>query len=207
MFASHSRALQFAALVLTLACAAPAVATGDAARGESLSAVCMGCHGQDGNSLAGTFPSIAGQSARYMYKQMVDMKESKRDAGLMAGIVDGFQDQDLKDLSAFFATQSPKGGAANADLVELGESIYLSGIQRKKIAACSSCHSPSGKGNDPALFPALRGQWPEYTVAQLKAFRSKARDNDGDSQMMRDVAMDLSDEEIEAVASYLYGLR
>ncbi len=91
--------------------------------------------------------------------------------------------------------------------MELGESIYLSGVQRKKIAACSSCHSPSGMGNDPALFPSLRGQWPEYTTAQLKAFRSKKRTNDGDSRMMRDVAMDLSDEEIDAVASYLYGLR
>ena len=52
----------------------------------------------------------------------------------------------------------------------------------------------------------LRGQWPEYTIAQLQAFRSGQRHNDGDSRMMRLTAMDLSDQEIEALASYLYGL-
>ena len=207
MFVSPAGAWKCVALVLAAVFAVSAAAGGDAERGKTLTAVCTACHGQDGNSIAGAFPSIAGQSERYMYKQMVDMKTGARDPGAMIGMVDALPDQDLRDLAAWYATQSPKGGAASADLVELGESIYLSGVQRKKIAACSSCHSPSGMGNDPALFPSLRGQGPEYTTAQLKAFRSKKRTNDGDSRMMRDVAMDLSDEEIDAVASYLYGLR
>jgi cytochrome c553 len=63
------------------------------------------------------------------------------------------------------------------------------------------------KGNRAAAFPALSGQWPEYTSAQLKAFRSGERNNDGESRMMRLTAMDLSDKEIEAVSSYLYGLK
>ena len=57
------------------------------------------------------------------------------------------------------------------------------------------------------LFPMLAGQWAEYTETQLRAFRSGERANDGDSQMMRLSAMDLSDQEIAAVASYLAGLR
>jgi len=79
-------------------------------------------------------------------------------------------------------------------------------VKRKQIAACTACHSPTGQGNGPAAFPALSGQWPEYTEAQLKAFRSGERTNDGDDQMMRLSAMDLSDREIAAVASYIYGL-
>ena len=88
-----------------------------------------------------------------------------------------------------------------------GEHIYRSGIARKGVAACSACHSPTGQGNDLASFPKLAGQWAEYTEAQLKAFRVGERHNDGESKMMRLSAMDLSDAEIAAVATYIAGLR
>lgn len=83
----------------------------------------------------------------------------------------------------------------------------MAGFPEKNVAACTACHSPNGNGNNPAAWPALAGQWPEYTVAQLKAFQSGERNNDGDSQMMRNVARDMNEQEMEAVASYLYGLR
>ncbi len=196
-----------AAVILAVGFALPAFAGGDAARGATLSAVCAACHGADGNSIAGAFPSIAGQSAKYMAKQVRDMQTGARDPGVMAGMIDALTPQDLADIGAHYAAQTAKGGAANPDLVGLGERIYLSGIGRKSVAACSACHSPSGGGNDAAGFPALKGQWPEYTVAQLNAFRAKKRTNDGDSSMMRDVTRDLNDDEIVALADYLYGLR
>jgi cytochrome c553 len=89
----------------------------------------------------------------------------------------------------------------------LGESIYKAGIARKGVAACTGCHSPTGAGNGLAGFPKIGGQWAEYIETQLKAFRSGARGNDGDSKMMRLSAMDLSDDEINAVSSYIAGLR
>ena len=126
----------------------------------------------------------------------------------MVGQLDSMSDQDLADMAAYYASQTASGGgAAKADLVEVGETIYRAGIARKGIAACSSCHGPDGSGNDSAIFPALSGQWPEYTTAQLKAFRSEARANDGDAKMMRSIALDMSDKEMEAAASFLYGLR
>ena len=64
-----------------------------------------------------------------------------------------------------------------------------------------------GAGNDLAKFPALAGQWPEYTVQQLKAFQSGARYNDGDGRMMQTTAIDMNEQEMNAVASYIYGLR
>ncbi len=187
----------------------PAVsaADGNPVKGQSLTSTCVACHGKDGNSIAGSFPNIAGQGENYLYKQMTEIQSGVRAAPLMAGILDNMSDQDLKDLAAYYAGQTAAAGAAKADLAAQGEEIYRAGIARKQIAACTACHSPTGQGNDPAGFPALKGQWPEYTIAQLKAFRSGERMNDGDSKMMRLITLDMSDPEIEAVASYLRGLR
>ncbi|MDC0997113.1 c-type cytochrome [Pseudomonadales bacterium] len=183
------------------------LADGNAANGQDLVVVCGACHGQDGNSPAGAFPSLAGQGEKYLYKQMVDIKDGRRSAITMTGLLDGYSDQQIMDIAAYYASQQTKVGAASADLVALGEKVYRAGVARKNIAACTACHSPNGRGNRAAAFPALSGQWPEYTSAQLKAFRSGERNNDGESRMMRLTAMDLSDKEIEAVSSYLYGLK
>ena len=187
-------------------CSLCAFASGDPKRGESLTLVCSACHGVDGNSPLGSFPNIAGQNQKYLLKQLREIKSGARAAMMMTGILDNLDDQQLMDIAAFYSQHEEKIGQANPELLELGESIYLAGIKRKNVAACAACHSPNGSGNGPAGFPMLRGQWPEYTIAQLKAFRSGQRHNDGDSRMMRLTAMDLSDQEIEAVATYLYGL-
>lgn len=184
-----------------------ALAAGDAERGSTLTATCVACHGNDGNSLAGSFPNIAGQNEKYLLKQLRDMKSGARAQNLMVGIVDTLSDQDMQDLAAFYAGETAAESAADPELALQGEHIYRAGIARKGVAACSACHSPTGQGNDLASFPKLAGQWAEYTEAQLKAFRVGERHNDGESKMMRLSAMDLSDAEIAAVASYIAGLR
>lgn len=198
---------RFFCSILVILGTSHAIAEGNPVRGQDLTTTCVACHGQDGNSPSGDFPSLAGQSEAYLLKQMVDIKEGRREAVVMTGMLDNMSDQDLSDLAAYYANQAMTPGAADPALVELGEKIYRAGIARKNIAACSACHSPTGAGVDAAKFPALAGQWPKYTEAQLKAFRVGGRHNDGDGQMMRSTAMDLSDEEIAAVASYIYGLR
>lgn len=190
--------LGFAALALSVT----AAADGDPVRGETLNVTCVACHGQDGNSPAGAFPSIAGQGERYLTEQLYAIKSGDRAAMLMTGILDNFSDQDMQDVAAYYASQTPTIGATDPDLLELGETIYRAGIARKNVAACIACHSPSGQGNAAAAFPMLSGQWPEYTETQLKAYRSGARKHD----MMTSIAMDLSDDEIKAVSSYVYGL-
>ncbi len=184
-----------------------ALAEGNPVKGKELTTACAACHGADGNSPAGAFPSIAGQQPKYLLKQLQDIKSGDRAAPLMAGQLDNMSDKDLMDIAAYYGEQTGKGGATKPELAELGETIYRTGVKRKGVAACTACHLADGGGNNSAKFPALAGQWPEYTVAQLKAFRSGARHNDGDGKMMRTVAMDLSDDEIDAVASYLYGLQ
>ena len=135
------------------------------------------------------------------------MQSGERAVPTMAGLLDDMSKSDLSDIAAYYAAQTRNIGAAKEDLVELGEGIYRAGIARKSIAACTACHSPTGNGNGPAGFPALAGQWPDYTIAQLKAFQSGERHNDGDGQMMQTTAQDMNEKEMIAVASYLYGLR
>lgn len=187
--------------------ATSAIADGDADAGKDKTMLCVACHGETGNSMVGSFPNIAGQGETYLLKQMIEIKDGTREVPTMAGMLDNMSEQDLADIAAFYASQERNYGAAKADLVELGESIYRFGIPRKNIAACTACHSPTGNGNDPAKFPALAGQWPEYTVQQLKAFQSGVRHNDGDGKMMQTTALDMNEQEMDAVASYIYGLK
>ncbi len=183
------------------------LAEGNAERGQTLSAPCAACHGAEGISPAGAFPNLAAQGPRYLGKQMHDIRSGAREVVVMTGQLDSFSDQDLEDLAAYYSGKTGGVGVAKAELADQGETIYRAGIMRKKIAACTACHLPNGRGNDSARFPALAGQWPEYVESQLKAFRIGVRHNDGESQMMRGTTMDLSDQEIAAVASYIYGLR
>ncbi|MFA7553163.1 MAG: c-type cytochrome [Spongiibacteraceae bacterium] len=201
-----------------------AQANGDAAAGKNKAAACMACHGEAGNSMVPTFPKLAGQNARYLLKQMQDIKcgmlsaaDQKaqkctgRSVPTMAGQLDAFNNSDLADIAAYYASQAKSGGQASAALAAKGEEIYRAGIGAKAVAACSGCHSPTGNGNAPAGYPALSGQHADYVVVQLKAFRAAAdglegRSNDGDTSIMRDIAARLSDSEISAVASYISGL-
>ena len=186
--------------------------TGDAAAGKDQSVACGACHGADGNSAAPTFPKLAGQGQRYLVKQMKDIRDGARPVPTMAGQLDGKSDQDLADIAAFYASQGSSGGQTSPELLALGEKVYRSGVAERNVAACTACHSPTGKGNAPAGFPALAGQHAEYIATQLRAYRKgqedpSGRTNDGDSRIMRTTAFGLSDGEIDAVASYIAGLK
>ena len=184
---------------------------GDAAAGEAQVVVCSACHGTDGNSAVPTFPKLAGQGDKYLYKQLKDIRDGARPVPTMAGQLDGKSNQDLADIAAYFASQTGTGGQTDPALLALGEAVYRGGIPERNVAACAACHSPTGKGNEPAGFPRLAGQHADYIAAQLTAYRKGYEDetgriNDGDSRIMRITAFGLSDMEIQAVASYASGL-
>lgn len=192
--------------------AATAALTGDADAGKAASATCGACHGADGNSMVPSFPKLAGQGEKYLLKQLIDIRENNRMVPTMIGQLDGKTDQDLADLAAYYASQARSGGRTDADLLALGEKVYRSGVAQRDVAACASCHSPTGKGNAPAGFPALAGQHADYIAAQLIMYRKgyedeAGRTNDGDTKIMRTTAFGLSDKEIEAVSSYVAGLK
>ena len=181
-------------------------ATGDPAAGQAKSTSCVACHGQNGNSTNPAWPKIAGQHAQYIAKELGDLKAGKaRSNPLMSPIVAGLNEQDMKDLAAYFASQQPQAGYASEEYVDPGEKIYRGGNFDSGFAACMSCHGPAGSGNPLGRIPRLAGQHAEYTATQLEAFRSGERSNDPYG-IMRDVAKRMTDEEIRAVAEYISGL-
>ena len=181
-------------------------AAGDAEAGKAKSAMCLACHGADGNSPAPNFPKLAGQHADYIAKQLNQFKSGERVDATMNGMVAALSEQDMLDLAAFYATQQRTVGTAAESDVELGQVIYRAGNPTSGVAACAACHGPQGMGNPMAKFPGLSGQHADYTVLQLKNFRSSTRNNDAGS-MMRMVAKKMSDDEINAVAQYVQGLQ
>jgi cytochrome c553 len=151
-------------------------------------------------------PILAGQHPDYLYKQLSNFKSGARQNAVMAGMVAGLSDSDMRDLAAFYASQKPKpAAAADKDLVAKGQALYRGGRADGAVAACSGCHSPNGAGI-PIQYPRLAGQHAEYTSAQLRAFRAGERGNDP-NQMMQMIASRLSDKEIAALAEYISGLR
>ena len=178
---------------------------GDAVAGKTKSTTCVACHGADGNSASGAFPSIAGQHAKYIQNQLEDYRSGARQNAMMAPVAQALSDQDILDLASYFASQTSQGRVAGAQH-EAGAAIYRGGVTDAGIAACAGCHGPAGKGNPGAAYPRLAGQHADYTAAQLKAFRDGSRSND-ESSMMRAIAKRMSDAEIDAVADFVQGLQ
>jgi cytochrome c553 len=179
---------------------------GDAVRGQQLSQVCAACHGADGNSINPEWPKLAGQNAAYLYKQLMDYKTGRRENALMVGQVANLDEQDMRDLAAFYERQVVSEGVADAELVARGEAIYRGGIVSAGVPACQACHGPTGAGNPAAMFPMVAGQHARYSSDQLRYFRSEQRANDN-GRMMRNVARRMSDADIQAVSEYMAGLR
>lgn len=185
-----------------------ALAEGDAAAGQAKSAICAACHGADGNSAVPNWPKLAGQHEEYLARQLRLIKSGARPVPEMMGITPGISDEDIDDLAAYFASRAPAGGVADEGQVALGEQIYRAGNADSGVPACMACHGPGGEGNPLAGYPALAGQHAVYTVSMLQRFRSGENWGEGDaaSQVMNGSAAELTDEEIEAVASYIQGL-
>ena len=199
---SHYGALLVAAAFLLPVHASAA----DIEAGKAKSAVCAACHGADGNSANPIWPSLAGQHASYTYKQLTDFKAGNRVNASMAGMVAILNDDDMKNLAAYYESLESKPVAFDAEMIDAGENIYRGGITETGVAACIGCHSPSGQGNGPAGWPSLTNQHPEYIVAQLKAFQAGERANDS-NEMMRALVKRMSEKEMMAVAAYIAGIR
>ncbi|MAR89589.1 MAG: c-type cytochrome [Pseudomonadota bacterium] len=191
-----------------------AQAAGDPQAGKEKSATCAACHGPNGNSTIPNFPKLAGQVEKYTLKQLQDMKSGARQVPQMTAIVAGLSDQDMADLAAYYAEQEVTTGTADPELAEKGAKLWRAGNAEAGVTACAGCHGAAGKGMPEAAFPALAGQHAAYTQAQLEAFRAAGRgdhegpyrNNDGDAMMMRSTAARLTDDDIQALASFINGL-
>ena len=204
-FAASDAAAEHAGAAPTAAVAPAKIIKPDLVKGEaSFNAVCVSCHGVDGNSGTPAYPKLAQQHPEYLVKQLQEYKSAKRKNAIMQGFVAGLSDEDMKNIAYWVGAKKSKAGfAKDKELVALGERIYRGGVSDRQIAACAGCHSPTGAGI-PAQYPRLAGQNAEYVATQLTYFREGVRKN---SLQMNQVAVKLNDREIRALAEYVSGLR
>jgi cytochrome c553 len=185
-----------------------AFAGGNATEGQTKSATCVACHGIDGNSVDPANPKLAGQHEDYIMRQLQLFRSGERVNPVMDAMVTNLSDTDIADLGAYFASQKVRAGIADEALVEHGQKLYRGGAPNG-LPSCMGCHGPSGHGNPAAKYPAIGGQHANYIKAQLQQFRAGGvygNKEDAHNLIMSQVAKNLSDADIDALASYLEGL-
>ncbi|CAN5891407.1 c-type cytochrome [soil metagenome] len=195
---------QLIAFLVVAVVLAAADVRADAAAGEAKAAVCAACHGERGNSRNPEWPKLAGQHPNYLAQQLRDFKSGTRKNEVMSPMAAPLSEADIADIAEFYSVQKREMGMADPGLVEAGERLYRGGNASTGIPACMACHGPAGAGNPAAGFPALSSQHAAYTRNQLRAYRSSKRKT---GQTMQAIAAKMSESEIEAVASYIEGLR
>ncbi|MEO8342585.1 MAG: c-type cytochrome [Gallionella sp.] len=178
------------------------IGAGDPGVGKFKSTYCQTCHGLDGNSTTSSHsPKLAGQYAAYIQKQINNYKDGSRQDPVMTAIAMTLVDnQEVLDISAYFASQKQMKGARTA-VNKNGQTLYM------RSNGCVSCHGVNGKGltpNNPST-PVIGGQHKEYLKKQLRDFKDHARTNEA-SGMMEMMSSFMSEEEMEDVASYVSGL-
>jgi cytochrome c553 len=194
------------AAVAAFALTATAMADGNADAGATKAAVCSACHGQNGHSINGIWPNLAGQHASYIVEQLKAFKSGQRLNPVMAPMVAALSPEDMEDIAAYYAAQTESGLEADPSYWKAGETLYRGGVRDQSVPACIACHGPIGRGNAPGKFPALRAQHAEYTLKQLRDYASKERKT-GPAGIMQTIAGRLTEEEMRNVASYVQGLR
>lgn len=183
-----------------------AVKRGDPQAGSELVATCAGCHGADGNSVVGQWPTLAGQRESYTLAQLIHVQKGERMIESMMGLLDNYSEDQLRDIAAFYAAQEVKVGQADSINFELGQRIYRAGNLSNGVPACTGCHGPQGKGVESAGYPMLSGQKAEYVVTSLVAYKNGERVHSSNAKIMQGIAARLTTEEIRAVANYVSGL-
>ncbi len=194
-------------LLLTSVAGAQSLVEGSYDAGEAKSIVCAACHGPNGNSVNPAWPSIAGQHASYIVQQLQEFKNGGRIDVLMTGQAMMLSDEDMANLAVYYEAQAAAAKSVlNPKTLNQGQALYRGGNKDNGTSACIACHGPNGNGNPAAMYPAISGQYARYTAKQLRDYASGTRKTDAPTKIMREIAVRLSDEEIQAVASFVQGL-
>lgn len=183
------------------------VAPADPAKGQAIVAQkCAACHAADGNSMVPANPRLAGQHPEYVQAQLHAFKQADkgpRNNPIMSAQAAGLSDEDMRNVAAYFAGQKPAAAkSTDGKLANEGRALYKGGVLAKQLPACAACHGPTGAGM-PSQYPRLGGQHRDYVIAQLQAFKQGSRKN----AVMQAIATKMSEQEMNAVAEYIQGMR
>ncbi len=157
-------------------------------------ALCAGCHGRTGNSVESRYPILAGQTTEYLARQLEDFRDGRRRHEQMSAIAALLEPEEIAALADWFGDQPRWPTGFIADPV-----LLASGSERARELGCGACHRSDFRGN--GTIPALAGQHAEYLIAQLLAFRSGARHNDGG--VMGAIVPSLGEADMRDIAHYL----
>ncbi len=179
---------------------------GDVRAGEIKNAMCIGCHGIKGYQASFPevykVPMISGQSAKYLDVALHAYKKGERKHPTMRGIAESLSDQDIADLSAYYAQHGVTEGAAAAARTAKTPSPAVAALLGK--ANCASCHGADfSKPIDPS-YPKLGGQHADYLFVALKAYKVENNPKVGrGNAIMAGMAKQYSNAELKQLANYL----
>lgn len=176
---------------------------GDPVVGEAKAQLCVGCHGDKGNSTEPFIPKLAGQFSQYIAKELRNYQAGIRTHQIMNAMSATVSDEDLADITAYFAHQKKMAGN-HSNYNQLGKQLFIKGDASRAVIGCINCHGSNGKGRLPvtSMFPVIGGQHKEYLRNQIMSFRNQERTNSA-SGVMNNITKLLSDEEIDALADYI----
>lgn len=172
-------------------------------------ATCAACHGAAGlGNRARSYPSLAGQPARYLYWQLLDFKRGSRKNPIMQRIAQTLSKSDRTALAQYYAALPVPATAQSAQSAHpsLGAQLARHGEWQRSspgIPACDFCHGANGTGA--GAFPRLAGQPASYLESQLRAWQTGARPA-GPLGLMGHIARLLTRPQIIAVAHYYAAL-
>lgn len=171
---------------------------------------CAKCHGNNGIAEKDLYPMLGGLPMSYVYKQLRDYKDEKRENRRMGRVVENLEDQDMVNLAAWVATFAPPparepevAGPRELDL-SAPQVLVRRGDGTRLIPACNVCHGTAARrtpSSMPIGAPPLGGQQMEYFVETMYAYKYEERTNDVYS-VMRWIAKALSEQEIEQLAAF-----
>jgi cytochrome c553 len=186
------------ALAALMSCSSLAAAA-DIAAGKAKAELCVGCHGDNGISQTENVPSLAGQLDQFIQWQLVFFRAGTRKNQPMQPIVEQLNNDDIRNLGAYFAQLAPPKASKPDDNPDLSQKGAQAAVGRR----CASCHTDTFAGTKAVA--RIAGQREEYLVKALHDYKSGVRAG-GAMAAMADVAYPLSEEEIEALAHYLANL-
>ena len=182
----------FSFAILLIGAAANAA---DIAAGKAKAELCSGCHGDNGISQMENVPSLAGQPDQFVQWQLVFFRSGARKNELMQPVVEQLDNNDIRNLGAYFASLTPPKSQAD-DNPDLSRKGAEAAVGRR----CANCHTDSFGGKE--AIARIAGQREEYLLKALRDYKSGVRSGGG-MAAMADVAYPLSEEEITALAHYL----
>jgi cytochrome c553 len=188
-------ALAGTVLAMAVACSS-LVHAADVAAGKEKAELCVGCHGEGGISQMENIPSLAAQPDLFIQWQLVFFRAGARKNEQMQPIVEQLNNEDIRNLGAYFASLAPPKAAKPDDNPDLSKKGAQAAVGRR----CASCHTDSYAGTKAVA--RVAGQREDYLMKALHDYKSGVRSG-GAMAAMADVAYPLSEEEIEALAHYL----